>query len=299
MSKYGPRIRKCFNKYFEDDCIYNAASSCFFLIICFLPFLLLLLNILRFFPVQVGDLQKIISDNAPEQFEIIINGLISDVFEKRSVLITSASIIFVVYSAGQGFMAIMKSFDTIYEIKVQKSWALRRLKSTAYTFLFMFIIIIFAVLYMYGSRIVNSLEPSNPGAAAVLGQIVVRRIIILPSMLLFLFLFMYMYVPNRKGKFWEELPGAVIAVIGEMIFTFIFSLIFNNAPQFNYIYGSISNVMFTLFWLFAFFLILFLGAEFNTYIKKGRVVLPKWMRISQWPLIRRIGRKKSKDSKDK
>ena len=57
-------------------------------------------------------------------------------------------------------MAIMKALDTIYGVKVQRAWVIRRLKSTAYTFLFMFVIVALVVLYVYGSDIVKDMSES-------------------------------------------------------------------------------------------------------------------------------------------
>lgn len=286
MSNYDPTIKKMFNKFFEDNCIYYAAASVFFLVTCFLPFLLILLNILTLFPIKVDDLLKIINASAPGQIASLLDGFVTDIFEKRSFMITSFSIIFTVYTAGQGFMAIMKALDTIYNVKVQRSWVIRRLKSTAYTFLFMFVIILLVFLYGYGGLIIKDIEPVFPGLANVLHHIMFWRLLIVPISLLVLFTLMYMYVPNRRGSFWASIPGAIIATIGSILFTLIFSLIISHSPQFNYMYGSIANVIFTLFWLFAIFIIIFIGAEFNTFLEKKWIILPKWMRISQWKIVR-------------
>ena len=308
MSNYDPTIKKMFSKFFEDNCIYYAAASVFFLVTCFLPFLLILLNILTLFPVQVEDLLKIINASAPPQIAGLIDGFVKDIFEKRSFLITSFSIVFTVYTAGQGFMAIMKALDTIYGVKTQQSWLLRRLKSTAYTFLFMFVIVLLVVLYGYGGLIIKDIEPVFPGLANILHHIMFWRLLIVPASLLAMFTVMYMYVPNRKGTFWGSLPGAIIAMLGAMIFTVIFSLIISNSPQFNYMYGSIANVIFTLFWLFAIFIFIFIGAEFNTFLEKKWIILPKWMRISQWKIVKVLsdstphnkrGKNNDADTKDK
>ena len=299
MPRIDPTIKKMFNKFFEDNCIYYAAASVFFLVTCFLPFLLILLNILTLFPVKVDDLLKIINASAPDQIAGLIEGFVKDIFEKRSFLITSFSVIFTVYTAGQGFMAIMKALDTIYGVKVQRAWVIRRLKSTAYTFLFMFVIVALVILYVYGSDIVKDIEPVFPGLATVLHHIIFWRLLIMPAALLALFTAMYIYVPNRKGTFWGSLPGAVIATIGAMLFSWIFSLIVSLSPQFNYMYGSIANVIFTLFWLFAIFIIIFIGAEFNTFLEKEWVVLPKWMRISQWKIVKILSENSSEHKKEK
>ena len=298
MPKIDPNVKKMFNKYFEDNCIYYAAASVFFLVTCFLPFLLILLNILTLFPVKVNDILNIIHNSAPGQIAGLLDGFVIDIFEKRSVFITSFSIIFTVYTAGQGFMAIMKAFDTIYGVKVQRTWVIRRLKSTAYTFLFMFVIVLLVIMYVYGADIIREIEPAYPGLAMVVRNIIFWRLLIMPAVLLVMFTAMYIYVPNRKGEFWKSLPGGIVATIGVMLFTWIFSLIVSHSPQFNYMYGSIANVIFTLFWLFAIFLIVFFWFEFNTYIEKEWLILPRWMRISQWKVVKTMSGEAARTKKE-
>ena len=301
MSKYGPRFRKCVSKYFEDNCVYYAAASSFFLIVCFLPFLLILMNILRFFPIQTENIMKVINDVAPVQISSVAEGLVKDLFENRSNTITIFAYIFAIYAAGQGFMGMMKAFDRIYNIKTKKKWGVRRLKSTLFTFLFMVVIIIVLLIYVYGGTIQDSLATVSPVLATIIASIVFRRYIILPAVLTIMFTLIYMYVPGRKSGFWKELPGAFIAAMGGMFFSWIFSLIISNSPTFNYVYGSLANALFAFFWIFALFMILYFGAEFNTYIENRWIVLSKWMKVSEYPGIRHIRehRIKMKDQKEK
>lgn len=302
MSKYGPRIRKMTNKFLEDNCIYYAAASCFFTIVTLLPFLLVFLNIIRLFPVQIEVYMNVMKESMPAQIYSLFDGLINDVYSRPSVTIT-VSTVFTIYAAGQGFMAIMQAIDKIYKIKTQRPWALKRLKSTAYTLLVMIIIVALVGMYIYGSTIAATIEPVYPMLAMILRHIVFRKYLIMPIILLILFTAMYMYVPNQRGQFWEQLPGAVVATFGAMLFSFIYSMLVSHSPQFDYMYGSISNIIFALFWLYGFFIIIFFGAEFNMYIKYGWIVLPKWMRISQRPLVQKITRaiqfKRSKKKKTK
>lgn len=288
MSKYGPRFRKCVSKYFEDNCVYYAAASSFFLIVCILPFLLILVSVLRFFPVQTENILKVISDMAPVQISNLAQDFIVDIFENRSRTVTIFAYIFAIYAAGQGFMGMMNAFDRIYNVKKKKRWGSRRLKSTILTFLFMIVIIIVLLIYVYGGSFQESLKVISPVLAAIIASIVFRRYIILPIVLTIMFTLIYMYVPGRKSTFWNELPGAFIAAMGGMFFSWVFSLIISNSPTFNYVYGSLANTLFAFFWIFALFMILYFGAEFNTYIEHRWVILAKWMKVSEYPGIRHL-----------
>ncbi len=288
MSKYGDRFKKSVKKYFADNCVYYAAASSFFLIVCILPFLMVLFKILTFFPVQLDNIMKAISDVAPPQITALAEEVLTEIYNSRYNVITVLAYIFAIYAAGQGFMGMMKAFERIYNIKSNKKWGAKRLKSTAFTFIFMFVIIFFLLIYVYGSSFVEGLQYSSPVLAAILQSIVFRRYIILPIVLTIMFTLIYVYVPDRKSGFWKELPGAFIAAMGGMFFSWIFSLIISNSPTFNDVYGSMANLLFLFFWIFAMFMILYFGAEFNTYIENGWVVLSKWMKVSEYPGIRHL-----------
>ncbi len=288
MSKYGPRFRKCVSKYFEDNCVYYAAASSFFLIVCILPFFFILMSILKFFPVHVENIMKVITDMAPVQIATASEALVRDIFENRSKTITVFAYIFAIYAAGQGFMGMMKAFDRIYGIKPKTKWGARRLKSTLLTFLFMIVIIIVLMIYVYGGDFQGSLKVVSPVLAAIIGSIVFRRYIMLPIVLTIMFTLIYMIVPERKSTFWKELPGAFIAAMGGMLFSWLFSLIIANSPTFNHVYGRLANTLFTFFWIFAMFMILYFGAEFNTYIENRWIILAKWMKVSEYPGIRHL-----------
>ena len=295
MSKYGPRFRKCVSKYFEDNCVYYAAASSFFLIVCILPFSFILVNILRFFPVQQENVMKVISDMAPIQITNLADGLVKDIFENRNKAITVFAYIFAIYAAGQGFMGMMNAFDRIYGVKVKKKWGARRLKSTLLTILFMIVIIVVLLIYVYGASFQESLVSVSPVLATIISSIFFRRYIILPIVLTIMFTLIYMYVPGRKSTFWNELPGAFIAALGGLFFSWLFSLIISNSPTFNHVYGSLTNLLFTFFWIFAMFMILYFGAEFNTYIENRWVILSKWMKVSEYPGIRHLRQHMRKD----
>ena len=95
-----------------------------------------------------------------------------------------------------------------------------------------------------------------------------------------LFLLMYLFIPTRKSSITKEFPGAVFSAVGWYGFSYCYSLYVAHSPNFSYMYGSLTTLIFALVWIYVCMLILFLGAELNTLIASQtlRPLLPKFSR---------------------
>ena len=95
-----------------------------------------------------------------------------------------------------------------------------------------------------------------------------------------LFLLMYLFIPTRKSSITKEFPGAVFSAVGWYGFSYCYSLYVAHSPNFSYMYGSLTTLIFALVCIYVCMLILFLGAELNTLIASQtlRPLLPKFSR---------------------
>lgn len=82
-----------------------------------------------------------------------------------------------------------------------------------------------------------------------------------------LFLIMYIFIPDRKTNLIAELPGAVTASVGWILFSTFYSIYTNFSPRFSSMYGTLSTLVFALVWLYFCMIIIFLGAELNIILK--------------------------------
>ena len=84
----------------------------------------------------------------------------------------------------------------------------------------------------------------------------------IPALLSFVgLLLLYLLLPNRSLHLLDLWPGALIAMVGFQIGTFVFAIYFENFGAYDLIYGSLGGVIALLAWVYVSSLILLFGAE--------------------------------------
>lgn len=150
---------------------------------------------------------------------------------------------------------------------------------------FLLFLVVVMGIFVYGGAMADSIADFAPNWAAIIEGIEFCKPVVLPIGFIVAFTLVYRHVPNRSSSFFKELPGAIVATIGWLIFTNIYYMIVNRSTQINLVYGSLTNFIMALFWLYFGIMIIFFGAEFNSYIEHGWIVLPKWMIVHEWPIF--------------
>lgn len=268
MNKFIITVKDITKKLSGDSITSYAAQSCFYILLSFFPFLILLMNLIRYLTLTPDTIIEIISAVTPNQIEPFLESVINDIYENSSIAIISVTTIVMIWSAGKGFMAIIQGLNVIYEGHYKRNWFISRLFSTVYTIIFLFSIIASLLLLVFGNKLVSFISLFLPGIAKILTGILNNKLLLFPFSLLIIFVILYKYIPDRKSTFLNELPGAIFSSVGWFAFSYIYSLYVNYSTNFSNMYGSLSTLVFALIWLYTCFIILFLGAEINVFIAK-------------------------------
>ncbi|MBP5230666.1 MAG: YihY/virulence factor BrkB family protein, partial [Clostridia bacterium] len=93
------------------------------------------------------------------------------------------------------------------------------------------------------------------------------------------FCFTYLWLPNRKGRFHEQIPGALFAAAGWTVFSLLFAYYVDHFGNYANIYGSLTAIVVFMLWTYTCLYILFLGAELNRFLKR---------KTRQWNLRKRF-----------
>jgi membrane protein len=105
-------------------------------------------------------------------------------------------------------------------------------------------------------------------------------LLILISLMLAL---LYWASPNAKQGFRWVSPGGLVAVVGWLIASGLFTVYVTNFGHYNKIYGSLTTVIIFFVWLWISNVAVLLGAEFNAELE----------RAGRWPAERRPTRNRS------
>lgn len=244
-----------------------AAQSAFFIIMGFIPFLMMLLAMLQYTPLTPNQVMDMIMDVLPESFREFLQGIIAELFTK-STAILSGTAIAAVWAAGRAVLAMTKGLNSVFHIDETRNYFYMRIRSAFYIIFFIIALILAMVLLVFGNKIQEVLLSNIPFLQQFSGFIISVRTVVTLVILAMLFLGMYVLLPNRHHvQISSQLPGAIVTAFTWSIFSYGFSIYFEMVGQMSRIYGSLTTVIMIMLWLYFCMWLLFIGAEINAYLE--------------------------------
>lgn len=265
MIKATYKLIRLFSRKIQDDHIQAySAQAAFFIIISFFPFTMLTFIMLKYFPITESSILLLVSQVFPSGVNSMVVPMITSLYDTtESGTLISLTAITTLWSAGKGFLAIMRGLNAVYEIKETRSYLFHRAASALYTLIFAIMVIITMILFVFGNRLYLWIERKLPVLTDMALVIISLRTIVGLITLVIFFLLIYIVIPNRKTKIMQQIPGALISAAGWMGFSYAFSFYIDNYSNFSAIYGSLTAIVLFMLWMYFLMYILFIGAECN------------------------------------
>ncbi len=250
----------------EDSLPAYAAQTTFFVLLSFFPFILLLLIFTSRLSFAKTNIIIYILNLVPDQFDEYILYVIDDIMYSDNNSFTVITMLVSLWSSAKGIQALGYGLDKIYGVEKSKNYIITRLISIAYTLTFMLMCLFLIVLDIFGEKIAEITENSNPLISGLIYFILNIRGIIFFVVLLLLILVIYYKLPDRQGVLKEELPGAIISASALLVMTGGFTFYIRYISETSYMYGSLTSVILIMIWLYISVQIILYGAEINYYI---------------------------------
>lgn len=246
----------------KDDIGAFSAQSAFFMTISVIPFIMLLISIIKFLPVSQEQLLSLVVEVFPSGAKNLIASFIEETFQKSDAAVISITAVYTLWVASMGVFSVAKGLNRIFCANETRGYFHIRIMSMFYTLAVLVIFVLCLILFVFGNTTTEILHItiSNNGIAILIMGM--RKFIGILFLSLF-FLILYVVVPNRKSKIITQIPGALVSGFGWVGFSYLFSLYYENMANFSFLYGSLSVLVFFMLWLFVCFYILFIGAEIN------------------------------------
>ena len=241
----------------------HAANAGYFIVLSVFPTLVLLLGLLRYTGLDAGDLLDLLSGVIPEALLPAAEKLIISTYAYTSTAVVSISAIGVLWSASRGVYGLLTGLNSIYGVREDRGYVYTRSISVFYTFLFLLVLMLTLLLNVFGESIVKMLPPARGILPEFLAEIVDFRFILLLLLQTALFSGMFMALPNRKNKFSDSFPGAVLASGGWLLFSNLFSIYVEHFSGYSNLYGSVYMVALSMLWLYFCLCLVFCGGALN------------------------------------
>lgn len=241
----------------------HAANAGYFIVVAVFPGLVLLLSILRYTDLDAGDLMQLLQGVIPAALLPSAEKLIISTYAQTSKAVISVSAIGALWSASRGMYGVLQGLNAIYGVREDRGYWYTRSISVLYTFGLLIVLLLTLVLNLFGETLVDMLESSQIPAWRILSGVLDLRFVLLLLLQTLLFCAMFMVLPNRKNRFSDSFPGAVLASVGWLIFTELFSVYVEHFRGYSSIYGSVYAVALSMLWLYFCLSILFYGGALN------------------------------------
>lgn len=250
----------------KDNVSAYAAQSAYFILLSVIPFLLLLMTLVRYTPITKEAVSYAVLRIIPEEFQGLVKGIINEVYTRSSAVLPISAAT-ALWSAGKGLQALNRGLNIIYGIHETRNYVLTRLRSIFYTLLVLLSIVLTMVLLVFGNSIQKALERHIPVIAKLTAMIISMRTAITLAVLAGVFLMIYKFLPNRRATFKSQFPGAMVSSVAWALFSFGFSLYLDYFPGFSIMYGSLATIVLVMLWMYFCMMILLVGAEINAYFE--------------------------------
>ena len=242
-----------------------AASSTFYLFMSLAPLASLLLNLLPYTQIKQEIILDALQAYAPAPFMELIGSIISEIYAGSTALV-SVSFLLLLWSAAKFFSSIVHGVSEIYDGGHDKSFIRLRLIGVLYTVVLVVFVLLDFSIVMFGERLVGLIERKYPDFSGAWAFLLRFRSLIFIVLLTAYNALLFKVTPRTKLRFYRQLPGAAFSALCWFAFTKLYSLLIGRFGAFS-IYGSLSFIVISMFWMYCSIFIVFLGAYCNVYLE--------------------------------
>ncbi len=263
------KIEDILNRFQEHRLNAASAHAAFFIILSFIPCIILLLSLLQFTSIEKKDVLLIIRQMVPLNMQAFISGIIWEAYNKTASTV-SLSAVMTVWSAGRGMMALTQGLQWIAGTKESRNYFAVRIRAALYTIVFLLSIIVFLLLGVFGNTLLELLVMKFPVATYVVNMIIDVKNIFLLLFATVIITLIYRFMPGNEMPLMHHIPGAFVSSLGWFLFSYAFSVYVDEFRGFSNLYGSLTTIILLMLWLYFCMYIMLIGAEVNQILSERR-----------------------------
>ena len=245
----------------------HAAGAGFFIILSLFPALVLTLSLLRYTGLQVSSLVEVLGRFIPAALMGTVEELVLSTYENSTAGLVGVSALTAIWSASRGVHGLRQGLNTVYGVSEDRGWLYTRLISVFYTFLFFGLLFVTLTVHVFGRSLLELVPLTRNRLFRSLSSIIDFRFVLLLLVQTLVFMLIFAFLPNGRNRLRDTLPGALIASVGWLVISDLFSIYVENYASLSNIYGSVYAVALSMLWLYCCLCLVFYSAAFNQYLE--------------------------------
>ncbi len=269
FARYKLAARRTCRDAAKNETVQAAAALSYYSILSIFPALILLSALMANIrlPDFFADLLVAMGRVLPSGIMPMVNSVMSgDAHPGAWLSLGTLGTLWVVSSV---FDELIEALDDAYDVADSRSFLKTRLLALGLaaltTFLVMCAIAVMVIGPKAGAWLANRMSLSI--IFFFVWPIVHRSIAI--AFAVFAAAMVYFLAPNVKHRIVQNLPGAILSVLGWMGLSFLLGLYFRYFANYNKIYGTLGGFLALMTWLYWAFFIFLVGGELNAELAKA------------------------------
>lgn len=255
-----------------DDPYYAGFASqiAYFFFMASIPTLIVLTQVLGIFDVSLDFIIDWMNKNMDSHMSGFVMSLFS---QSSSVGFTNLLLVILAIWASSGLEFSLSRLTSyiLTDGRYRFTFITERLKSIPMAFLTIAVIAFSLIAYVYGELIIDKLVHDTTLA---------NMLILVRGPLLYVAFFVMVYgvyviIPRVYVSYGAMLPGAIVATVGMVAVTYIYSFYVGRTTSYDILYGSFANIVALLLWFYLIAWVLCIGMMFNKswdiYMARGRL----------------------------
>ncbi len=246
----------------------RAGSISFSFFMALFPFLLFILNLIAFIPIDNFDavLFNFIELILPQESQSFFTDIFNDIRQKQRAGLLSSVFLLSIFLTANGVSSIFSSFEGSYHVELSRSFIRQYLYSTMVGILLAILLLVGVMAFVFFEIFILSnldeLIPSEINWIRI-GQLFFYTILIYISVAI---LYYFGTIEGKKTRFFS--PGALMTCLLILLTTYFFGLYIENFSRYNQLYGSIGALLIFLFYIWLNSSVLLLGFELNATLNR-------------------------------
>lgn len=168
--------KRIYDKFSEDEMTVYAAQVSFFVILSFVPFLMLLLTAVQMIPgISKADFLEIAMDIVPADYKSLAFRVVNDLMLKSPATMISATAVTALWSAGRGMFSVARGLNRVNGRGRRHWYVFNRLICCGYTILFIAVCLMSMGLLVFGRTLQNFIQSHFPLIAPFTGYVIQLR----------------------------------------------------------------------------------------------------------------------------
>ena len=242
----------------------RAGSISFSFFMAFFPFLLFVLNLIPFIPIENFDqiFLDLLESLIPKESSVFFHDIFVDINSNKRSGLLSTTLFFSIILIGNGVNSVFEGFSDSYHIEFSRNF----IKQYLYAIMVGFILVIVVLFATVFSIVFDFLITKDISIISYLFLFLKYVFLMIVALIAFSSLYFFGTIQGRNLRFIS--PGSFMTTFLLVISTYFFGIYIDNFANYNELYGSIGALIIMMLYIWINSISLLLGFELNVVIYK-------------------------------